>query len=36
VVPALRDAAYSFRANPSLGSLVSVAGFLDELDILTW
>jgi hypothetical protein len=36
VAPAVRDAAYSFRANPSLTSLVSVAGFLDELDILTW
>jgi hypothetical protein len=36
VVPALREAAYSFRANPSLTSLVSVAGFLDDLDLLTW
>jgi hypothetical protein len=36
VTPALRDAAYNFRAEPSLTSLVSVAVFLDELDILKW
>lgn len=36
VAPAVRDAAYKFRAAPSLTSLVSVAVFLDELDILTW
>lgn len=36
VAPAVREAAYKFRAEPSLTSLVSVAGFLDELDILTW
>jgi hypothetical protein len=36
VAPAVRDAAYRFRAAPSLTSLVSVAVFLDELDILTW
>jgi hypothetical protein len=36
VAPALREAAYRFRADPSLTSLVSVAVFLDELDILTW
>ena len=36
IAPAVRDAAYKFRAAPSLTSLVSVAGFLDELDILTW
>jgi hypothetical protein len=34
VVPALRDAAYSFRADPSLASLIIVAGFLDELKLL--
>jgi hypothetical protein len=33
--PGLRDAAYSFRAEPSLTSLVAVAVFLDELDLLT-
>jgi hypothetical protein len=36
VAPAVRDAAYKFRADPSLTSLVSVAVYLDELDILTW
>jgi hypothetical protein len=36
VAPAVREAAYQFRAAPSLTSLVSVAVFLDELDILTW
>jgi hypothetical protein len=36
VRPALRDAAYKFRQAPSLHSLVSVAAFLDELEILTW
>jgi hypothetical protein len=36
VAPAVREAAYKFRADPSLTSLVSVAVFLDELDILTW
>jgi hypothetical protein len=36
VAPAVREAAYQFRASPSLTSLVSVAVFLDELDILTW
>jgi hypothetical protein len=35
VSPALRDAAYGFRAEPSLSSLVAVAVFLDELDLLT-
>ena len=34
VVPAIRDAAYEFRAEPSLASLVTVAGFLDELELL--
>ncbi|MFL5403483.1 MAG: hypothetical protein ACJ8BF_11770 [Gemmatimonadales bacterium] len=36
VAPAVREAAYQFRASPSLTSLVSVAVYLDELDILTW
>jgi hypothetical protein len=36
VAPAVREAAYKFRSDPSLTSLVSVAGHLDELDILTW
>jgi hypothetical protein len=36
VAPAVREAAYKFRADPSFTSLVSVAVFLDELDILTW
>jgi hypothetical protein len=35
VTPGLRDAAYKFRADPSLASLVAVAAFLDELDLLT-
>ncbi len=35
LTPGLRDAAYSFRAEPSLTSLVAVAAFLDELDLLT-
>jgi hypothetical protein len=35
VVPGLRDAAYSFRANPSLPALVGVAAFLDNLDLLS-
>jgi hypothetical protein len=36
VAPAVREAAYKFRAAPTLSSLVSVAGVLDELEILTW
>ena len=36
VSPTVRAAAYNFKAAPSLTSLVSVAVFLDELDILTW
>jgi hypothetical protein len=36
VAPAVREAAYQFRASPSITSLVSVAVHLDELDILTW
>jgi hypothetical protein len=34
VVPGLRDAGYRFRAEPSLASLVAVAEFLDELELL--
>jgi hypothetical protein len=34
VMPGLRDAAYNFRAEPSLASLVAVAAFLDDLDLL--
>jgi hypothetical protein len=36
VRPAVREAAYKFRQEPSLNSLVSVAAFLDELEILSW
>lgn len=35
VVPGLRDAAYRFRAEPSLPALVAVAAYLDELDLLS-
>lgn len=35
VAPGLRDAAYNFRGEPSLTSLVAVAAFLDELDLLS-
>ena len=35
VTPGLRDAAYRFRADPSLSSLVAVAAYLDELDLLS-
>jgi hypothetical protein len=35
VVPGLRDAAYTFRGDPSLTSLVAVAAFLDNLDLLS-
>jgi hypothetical protein len=35
VTPGLRDAAYKFREDPSLASLVAVAAFLDELDLLS-
>jgi hypothetical protein len=35
VEPALREAAYRFRAEPSLASLVAVAAYLDELDLLS-
>jgi hypothetical protein len=34
VAPGLREAAYNFRAQPSLTSLVAVAAYLDELDLL--
>ncbi len=34
--PALRAAARAFKASPSLGSLVPVAAFLDELGVLAW
>jgi hypothetical protein len=33
-VPGLRDAAYNFRAEPSLTSLVAVAACLDGLDLV--
>ena len=35
VTPGLRDAAYQFRAEPSLASLVAVAAYLDKLDLLS-
>ena len=35
VVPGLRDAAIEFRADPSLSSLVAVAVYLDQLDLLS-
>jgi hypothetical protein len=35
VVPGLRDAAYKFRANPSLPALVAVAAYLEKLDLLS-
>jgi hypothetical protein len=35
VTPGLRDAAYQFRAEPSLTSLVAVAVYLDRLDLLS-
>jgi hypothetical protein len=35
VMPGLRDAAYEFRADPTLASLVAVAAYLDKLDLLT-
>jgi hypothetical protein len=34
--PALRAAAYAFKQEPSVTSLVPVAAFLDELGILAW
>jgi hypothetical protein len=36
VTPSLRAATSAFKLEPSLSSLVPVAAFLDELDILTW
>jgi hypothetical protein len=36
VSPDVRDAAYQFRRELNLTSLVSVAAYLDELDILAW
>jgi hypothetical protein len=35
VAPGLRDAAYNFRAKPTLAALVAVAAFLDERDLLS-
>ncbi|HEY9013597.1 MAG TPA: hypothetical protein VIM84_00865 [Gemmatimonadales bacterium] len=35
VVPGLRDANLSFRENPSLPGLITVAAFLDDLDLLS-
>ena len=35
VKPALREAAYKFRAEPSIHSLVAVAAYLDDLDLLS-
>ena len=35
LTPGLRDAAYNFRAEPSLTTLVAVAAFLDNLDLLS-
>jgi hypothetical protein len=35
VAPGLRDAAYRFRSEPSLTSLVAVAAYLEELDLLS-
>ncbi len=34
VVPELREAAHRFRAAPSLASLVAVAAYLEEMDLL--
>jgi hypothetical protein len=35
VLPELREAAYRFRATPTLASLTAVAAFLDQLDLLS-
>ena len=35
VNPDLREAAYQFRANPSLPTLIAVAGYLDRMDLLS-
>jgi hypothetical protein len=34
--PALRAAAFAFKREPSVLSLIPVAAFLDELGILAW
>jgi len=34
--PALRAAAFAFKREPSVGSLIPVAAYLDELGILAW
>jgi len=36
VLVPLREAAYAFKSDPSLTSLVTVAGFLDDLSLLEW
>ena len=36
VLTPLRDAAYAFKRDPSLTSLVTVAAYLDDLAILGW
>jgi len=36
IEPELRAAAEAFKRAPSLVALVPVAGFLEELDLLTW
>jgi hypothetical protein len=36
VAPEIRDAAYRFRRELNVASLVSVAATLDAIDILTW
>lgn len=35
VKPELREAAYKFRADPSVVSLVAVAAYLDDMDLLS-
>ncbi|HET6797551.1 MAG TPA: hypothetical protein VFH40_10365 [Gemmatimonadales bacterium] len=35
VNPDLREAAYQFRANPSLPALIAVAAYLDRMDLLS-
>jgi hypothetical protein len=35
VLPELREAAYRFRAAPTLASLTAVAAFLDQMDLLS-
>lgn len=36
VPPGLKDAARAFKREPSVSSLVPVAGFLDDLGLLKW